>query len=290
MKKMFLVSLLITGFAAFAQQLPTVAVATFDVTGGVTADEARVITELFMAELVSKGKVSVVDRVNFDKIIAEMRFQTSDWSNAQKTAALGNALNAGYVIRGQLMKMGNAIYWTATMIDIKTAQVLYSAREQVNDLSEIFGKLPGFCSQITNKIPNGNGLVGRWQSTSYVWEPERDDSREVKCILDFKENGTVIMEIDRGGQGTFYRNGAYYYKWIYAVGTGTYTFENDYLNLKVPSFSPRPQGLVNAAIETILTFSNDRRTFSMVDRGGGFESGKSGYQGEGRHTSFRKID
>jgi TolB-like protein len=152
------------GFIVFAQQLPTVAVATFDTIGGVTKDEAQVITELFMAELVSKGTVNVVDRVNFDKIIAEMKFQTSDWSNNQKTAALGKALNAQYVIRGQVMKMSDRIYWTATMLDINTAQVLYSSREQLSNLGEAFDKLPTFCDQMLNKIPAPNYFVGIWKT------------------------------------------------------------------------------------------------------------------------------
>lgn len=185
MKKMVLVGLLAaTAIMANAQNLPTVAVATFDTAGGVTADEAAVVTELFMAELVSKGTVNVVDRVNFDKIVAEMRFQTSDWSNSQKTAQLGSALNAQYVIRGQLMKMGNVIYWTATMINVNTAQVLYSAREQINDLGQIYGKLPAFCAQMLDKVPMPNYFVGRWRSSGGI----------CSCILDFRANGSIIVE------------------------------------------------------------------------------------------------
>ena len=54
----------------FAESAPkSMAVATFDVTGNaVSSDEAESITELYIAELVSTGKVSVVDRTNFNKI------------------------------------------------------------------------------------------------------------------------------------------------------------------------------------------------------------------------------
>ena len=79
--------------AIFAQN--NIAVSTFDIAGGaVSTEEAEAITELFIAELVSTGKVTVVDRANFDKIIKEMKFQASDWSNKEKTVALGNAINA----------------------------------------------------------------------------------------------------------------------------------------------------------------------------------------------------
>jgi TolB-like protein len=200
---------LLIGFTAFAQQLPTVAVATFDTMGGVSPDEAKVVTELFMAELVSKGTVNIVDRVNFDKIIAEMKFQTSDWSDSQKTARLGAALNAQYVIRGQLMKMGTVIYMTSTMIDINTAQVLYSAREQVSDLGEIFEKLPAYCSQILDKIPPINYFVGRWQSSS---------AKGDICILEFKIDGTITVEKFDSAYDDYKQSGS---------GTGSYSFDNN---------------------------------------------------------------
>lgn len=187
----------------FAQQLPTVAVATFDVMGGITEDETKVVTELFMTELVSKGTVSVVDRENFDKIIAEMRFQTSDWSDSQKTAQLGKAINAQYVIRGQLMKMGSTIYWTATMIDVKTAQVLSSAKDQIKDLGEIWGKLSGFCLQMLDKIPVPNYFIGKWRGIVYSFT----------CIMEFKADGNIVVtqydtqiekEMKKSGKGTGY--------------------------------------------------------------------------------------
>jgi TolB-like protein len=195
----------IAGYGLFAQQLPTVAVATFDPSGGVTRDEAVLVTELFMTELVSKGTVNVVDRTNFDKIIAEMKFQTSDWSNAKKTAALGNANNAQCVIRGQLMKMGNVIYWTATMIDVNTAQVLYSVREQLGDMGEVFNKLSAFVTQMTAKLPPPNYFVGRWVSAIGMY----------KCILDLKQDGSIIVI-------QYYYNGG---PFRVLTGSGSYSFD-----------------------------------------------------------------
>ena len=127
--------------AIFAQN--NIAVSTFDIAGGaVSTEEAEAITELFIAELVSTGKVTVVDRANFDKIIKEMKFQASDWSNREKTVALGNAINATMVARGQILKLGSRMYLTSTIIDLKTAVVLSSAKEQFGSVDNIFDLLP----------------------------------------------------------------------------------------------------------------------------------------------------
>ena len=73
----------------FAQK--PIAVFSFDIKGSaVSSAEAEAITELFISELVATGKVKVVDRSNFDKVIEvqEMKFQSSDRSNSDKISQL----------------------------------------------------------------------------------------------------------------------------------------------------------------------------------------------------------
>lgn len=139
-----------------------IAVATFDIKGtGVTTDDADVVTELFIAELVSTGKVTVVDRANFDKIIKEMKFQAGDWSDKEKTIALGTSVNAEIIARGQVMAMGNKLYLSATVIDVKNATVISSAKEQYYSFDDIFDTIPDFCSNIIKKLcPLKIGDVG----------------------------------------------------------------------------------------------------------------------------------
>ena len=161
MKKIFIVfwMLLIVTSMGFAQK--SIAVSTFDIIGGaVSSEEAEAITELFISELVATGKVNVVDRANFDKIIKEMKFQSSDWSNSEKTAALGNAVNANMVVRGQIMKLGSKMYLSSTIIDVKTANVLSSAREQFNSLDDIFGLLTTFTTKTVEGLFLKIGDIG----------------------------------------------------------------------------------------------------------------------------------
>lgn len=161
MKKLFivLVMLLLVTSMVFAQK--SIAVSTFDITGGaVSKEEAEAITELFISELVATGKVNIVDRANFDKVIEEMKFQSSDWSNSEKTAALGNAVNANMVVRGQIIKLGSKMYLSSTIIDVKTANVLSSAREQFNSLDDIFGLLTNFATKTVEGLSLKIGDIG----------------------------------------------------------------------------------------------------------------------------------
>jgi TolB-like protein len=240
MKKMVAYAvMMVIAAGVFAQQLPTVAVATFEPVGGVSRDEANVVTELFTAELVSTGAVKVADRANFDRILAEMQFQLSDWSNDQKTAQLGRAINAEYIIYGQFMKMGTMFYLTATMLDINTAQRLYSAREQFRDMGEIFGKLSAFAAQMLDNLPMPNYFIGRWQCTTQI------DNRI--CILDFKADGKIVVE--RFDESSY--NGT-----ISGKGDGIYSFDRKEISISLSLTGVRRNGTSTTCAFTFNALKN----------------------------------
>jgi TolB-like protein len=190
--------LLVVTSMVFAQK--SIAVSTFDITGGaVSSEEAEAITELFISELVATGKVNVVDRANFDKIIKEMKFQSSDWSNSEKTAALGNAVNANMVVRGQIIKLGSKMYLSATIIDVKTANVLSSAREQFNSLDDIFGLLTNFATKTVEGLSLKIGDIG--PGGGIVFYIEGKKAYEVSEILGEAnwETAKTIAKNFRGG-------------------------------------------------------------------------------------------
>lgn len=167
---------------AFAQEQKVVAVATFDITGNaVTQEEAYAITELFITELVSTGKVSVVDRANFDKIVKEMKFQASDWSDSTKTTALGNAANAQLISRGQIIRLGSKLYLSSSVIDAKNAKVLSSAREQFNSLDDVFGLLENFAKNTVAGLSLKIGDIG--PGGGLVFYIEGNKSYEVSELL-----------------------------------------------------------------------------------------------------------
>lgn len=139
------------GAVLVAQTKPVVVVAPFDVKG-VAQDEAEVITELFTAEYANTGSASVVDRNSFDKIKTQLSFQSSDWSNADKVAQLGKALNANHVVVGQLLKFRGQIITTIKIIDVNTTTILASYTEKVKDIEKLLDKLPEICKELSNRV------------------------------------------------------------------------------------------------------------------------------------------
>lgn len=130
MKKLFSILFLVCVVSTFVIAEKTVirskalAVAPFDVIGNaVAADEAEAITELYRTALINEA-IKIVERENFDKILTEFNFQVSDWSNSEKMAKLGKAINANFILRGKIMKLGSRFRITITVIDINTAELL----------------------------------------------------------------------------------------------------------------------------------------------------------------------
>lgn len=198
------VAALVCGFAESAPK--SMAVATFDITGNaVSSDEAESITELYIAELVSTGKVSVVDRTNFNKILKEMQFQAGDWANSEKTVKLGTAAGAEIISRGQIIKLGSKMYLSATLIDVKTAKVLSSAKVQFVSIDDIFGILTKFAKDAVEGLSLKIGDIGPGGGLVFYIEGNRAyECSEVLGEGSWSEAIALCSEYRGGGYDDWY--------------------------------------------------------------------------------------
>ena len=218
MKKLFAILFLICMAVSFAVAEKVVAVATFDVVGNaVSEDEAETITELYIAELVATGKVIVTDRANFNKLLAELKFQGSDWSDSSKTIKLGNALNAEVISRGKIMKLGNKLYISATLIEAKTAKVLSSSKAEITDLSEAPDALIGFAKSVIEGLaPYKIGDKG--PGDGLVFYIEGDKALECSELLgeaNWEGAKRMCSEYRGGGYSDWYLPTKEELNWIY---------------------------------------------------------------------------
>ena len=209
MKK--LISALIIAVAAlvctFAESAPkSMAVATFDINNNaVSKDDAEAVTELYIAELVSSGKVDIVDRNNFNKLLKEMQFQTSDWANSEKTVKLGTATGAQVISRGQIIKLGSKMYLSATLIDVKTAKVLSSAKVQFVSIDDIFGILTKFAKDAVEGLSLKIGDIGPGGGLVFYIEGNRAwECSEVLGERNWSEAKTLCSEYRGGGYDDWY--------------------------------------------------------------------------------------
>jgi TolB-like protein len=74
----------------------------------------------------------------------EQALQRSDWSNDITAAHLGRILNAGWVIRGQITKLGNRIIVTSHSLNVETLEMTSSARMQMNNIEDAYDQMGPF--------------------------------------------------------------------------------------------------------------------------------------------------
>lgn len=154
--------LLVVATAVFGQEKPTVVVVPFD-TVGVDETEVDVLFEVFTSEFAGLGKTRVVDRNSFDKIKAQHSFQSSDWSNSDKIAQLGKALNANMVVTGQLMSFKGSLVATFRMLDVNTVEIVATATERTSGTGDLFGKLGNMAEKLTANLNVSSGSAQKYK-------------------------------------------------------------------------------------------------------------------------------
>jgi len=147
----FIFFVCISGFTIPTSTLkPVVVIATFDAKGFV-AEDVEFIMSIFTSNFANLGVANIVDRTHFDKIKKELSFQDSDWSDSNKVAELGHALNANQVAVGQIMKRGSAVFLVVKILDVNTTTIIASHSDRATSIDDFFDKMPEFCKILVGK-------------------------------------------------------------------------------------------------------------------------------------------
>ena len=204
-------------FAQSAQKKPSVVVMPFDAKGEISPEDSEIITEEFMNKYAVAGSSTVVNRSTLSKIQAELKFQNSDWSDSNKTARLGEALNAQQIVSGQLRLYNNLLFAIVQLQDIKTLAVLASVNVRAKDAMELLDKIPEICkgiaSQIDRTLEKGNsnerakgtkwklGDTGPGEGTIFRIEPTTRTAWEYKFLgtADFSTAQNLCKNYRGGG-------------------------------------------------------------------------------------------
>ncbi|MDR2158572.1 MAG: hypothetical protein LBP23_00725 [Treponema sp.] len=236
MKKKMVFVCAVLAAAALYGQAPAVAVLTFASGNYCTEENAAIMTALFRNDLVRSGRAAVVDRGNTDAVIAELKFQMSDWANPARIKRLGQMAGADYLVTGNFDLLGNTLHLVAQMIDVETGRIFHSSRMALAGWEEYDRKVKGFAAEFAAKLPQPNIFAGEWEA--YV-----DNAAYTvlfmhsnMCIITVKalQDGTEIVE-DCNGTWSFDDhiiriNGVFRNSKIRGLGginwTSVYTFNN----------------------------------------------------------------
>jgi TolB-like protein len=197
--------LMITGAALFAQQ-PVVAVTPFNAISGISTADANAITRVFYIRLGNTRQVQLRDSGIVEQVLREHNFQTGDWSNQQKTAELGRALNADWIVRGELEKFGANILVTVQFYDIKTFgfmggtdALLENSQDAYNKMDPMVNKLVETISVSAANAANVSSSTARAVSSDTVRTAPNTVNTSASNIIQWS---TVILNENTDGRST----------------------------------------------------------------------------------------
>lgn len=211
MKKPVLILFFVFVVAVFIPA-QTVAVFDFDCDDLAFRDKVSTMTDLLIHELVNSGNVTVVERKEIDKIMAEYSFQANPYIDITTAKQMGKGIGADCIIVGSVAALGCPLYITARMVDVEKGTILHSAKMSLNYWEEYEEQLPRFAAECVDKIPMPNFFTGVWTGT--VSTEDFDDSYEItfgeksKCSI-------KVVSVDSTGKETVQE------------GTGTYSYSGD---------------------------------------------------------------
>ncbi|MDR0502828.1 MAG: DUF3280 domain-containing protein [Treponema sp.] len=207
----------------FAQQ-PVVAVAPFDIIGNaVTAEEASMINDVFFVRLGNTRKVGLVNRNLVDRILREHQFQAGDWSNDNKTAELARALNADWIVQGNIRKSSNQLLIIVQFYDIKTFKFEGGTDIRIANADAAYDNMNPLVDSLiqtiaSNPASTGQRQTGNTGASAYhgTWLGRSGNS-----------TGTFIIEANKI---TFRTNDSYYFVISNCTWTATNNIIADTLN------------------------------------------------------------
>lgn len=115
---------------------------------GVSQGDAETFTEMFVSEYASITNDDVADRSNFDGIAEQHKFQLTDWSNNDKIAKLGKAMNAQKIICGRISVFGYAVTFTGRVLDVNSTKVLNSVNWKGESLESLLFDITNIAKQL----------------------------------------------------------------------------------------------------------------------------------------------
>ncbi len=142
--------MLLSGMGNSNKRLPTLAI--FPLTSESEASETDrdVLAQILSIELSNSGKYAVVIRTSsLSNVMKEHNIQRQGFTDDATVAEVGNAINANYVLYGDISKFGDDGYISTYIVDVETITQEIGAYGSYNKIENIVKVIPNLSYDIT---------------------------------------------------------------------------------------------------------------------------------------------
>jgi hypothetical protein len=265
----FLSLLVLLPSIVFAQNV--IAVADFTTEEKIIATKMAGVTDIFRNELVKSSMVALVDRKHHEQIMAELRLQNSGITNPNSAKAVGELLNADYLIFGTVTRLGETSITDSTnvlaqvfglvaklgvttsvvaqMVDVETGQIVASSQLSAATWNDYTNKIGAFAQSFIGKMGLPDLFTGKWEATL-----EHDGYEDVYEIT-FKPGNRCSFTVSSYDSKNVERT---------QTGNGTYTYGGEVLSMNVNFRKGSIPYLTKIDWRVMIGLNADKSSFNIV--------------------------
>ena len=183
----------------------TLAVAAVEARGGATADQAAEMSDALTAQLVSDGRVRVVERQQIAKVMKEQALSLSGAMSDEVQIKLAQLVGARWIAVGAVQTKGKGLLLSLRAMDSSTAQVAFADALKVGSEDQIEGGAKQLARKLTEKLIGPAPAGGAQAATEAVGDFDvgqvKDGARQLARSLALRFprlNGRVTDSLPDG--------------------------------------------------------------------------------------------
>lgn len=146
-KKIFILFITLFSYNLFSAEKITVAVLPFS---SVNEEEGDTLASMFANELSKRKVYKVLTRNSqMEKVMKELNFQRQGLTDENTIIQIGRALNAQYVLAGNISKLGRNNILIVSMINVETFENITGDSKSFRNIEDIIQFVPQIINEIT---------------------------------------------------------------------------------------------------------------------------------------------
>jgi hypothetical protein len=238
MTRKFFIGILLIGLHNFCFS-QVIAVTDFTTEEALITTKMGGVTDVFRNALMKNNMIQLVDRKHHEEIMRELRLQNSGITNPNSAKAVGELLNADYLIFGTVTRFGQTTITDSTnvlaqvfgmvaklevntvisaqMIDVETGRIVATGQINCATWNDYMNKVTGMAQGFIDKLPLPDGIFsGSWEGIV------EHDGYEDTYLLTFRPGGRCNISVSSLDSQNRKNT---------QTAAGTYTYGGEVLNI-----------------------------------------------------------
>ncbi len=194
---LIIIYLIFINYNVFSEaKYQTLGVLEFENKGGITKDQAELLTNTFIASLQKTNKYKIISRNEISKVMDEQDFQRSQkCSDSDCAVEFGKILGARYMITGQMGIVGKTFLTIIHLIDVQSSEEINTVdRSFKGEIDNLLGVMDESAKLIVN-IPDSDQIV-QIQSPKDIDSIKKNiDKYKSLAVLDFEPKEGIDLSV-----------------------------------------------------------------------------------------------